>query len=59
VELNGGSVRGGRYDRIDFGVNWWATTRWKLGVNGGRTWLKRNNETGVTDSFLMRLQYVY
>jgi phosphate-selective porin OprO/OprP len=59
VELNGGSVRGGRYDRIDLGVNWWATTRWKMGVNAGRTWLKRNDETGVTDSFLVRLQYVY
>jgi phosphate-selective porin OprO/OprP len=59
VELNGGNVRGGRYDRVDLGLNWWATTRWKLGANAGRIWLDRDNKRGVADSLLLRVQYNY
>jgi phosphate-selective porin OprO/OprP len=67
VDLNGGSVRGGSYDRVDIAINWWATTRWKLGAVAGRTWLRRaplgsttgNAVRGTTDSLLFRLQYVY
>ncbi|GGD98103.1 hypothetical protein GCM10011529_00130 [Polymorphobacter glacialis] len=59
VDLDGGSVRGGRYKRVELGINCWATSWWKLGVIGGRIWLDRFGETGVIDSLLTRLQWVY
>ena len=59
VDLNGGAVRGGRYDRIEAGVNWWATTRWKAGLLWGHVWLGRFGETGRTHSLLTRIQWVY
>lgn len=59
VDLDGGSVRGGSYDRIDLGINWWATTRWKFGADVGRTWLRSGGTRGTTDSLLMRAQWVY
>lgn len=58
VDLDGGRVRGGSYDRIEIGANWWATTRWKLGLIGGRTWLRRDGTRGTTDSLLLRIQWV-
>ena len=59
VDLDDARVRGGRYQRVDIGVNWWITSRWKLGGLWGRTWLERGGTTGRTDSVLMRLQWVY
>jgi phosphate-selective porin OprO/OprP len=64
VDLDGGDVRGGSFDRIDLGFNWWATTRWKWGVVAGRTWLRQQPigalaTRGRTDSLLLRAQWVY
>jgi phosphate-selective porin OprO/OprP len=59
VDLDDGPIQGGRYDRIEVGVNWWATTRWKLGILAGRVWLDRDGVTGVTNTVLTRLQWVY
>ncbi len=59
VDLDDALVRGGHYERIDLGLNWWATTRWKLGGVWGRTWLVRNGTKGRTDSGLLRLQWIY
>ena len=33
--------------------------RWKIGFGWGHTWLDRFGKTGVTDSFLTRIQWVY
>jgi len=59
VDLSSGGIDGGRYDRIEVGANWWATTRWKFGVLYGHVWLKRDGETGHTQSLLTRLQWIY
>lgn len=59
VDLNDRQVRGGRFQRTDLGVNWWATTRWKFGAVWGRVWLDRKDLDGVTDTFLTRAQWVY
>lgn len=59
VDLDGGTVRGGRYDRIEIGLNWWATTRWKAGVLWGHVWLDRFGSIGETDSVLTRFQWIY
>ncbi len=59
VSLNGGSIRGGRFDRLEGGVNWWATTRWKFGLLAGHTWLDRDGEAGNMTSLMTRIQWVY
>ena len=59
VDLSSGAIDGGRYDRLEVGANWWATTRWKFGILYGNIWLKRFDSTGHTQSFLTRLQWVY
>lgn len=59
VDLNDGAIAGGRYDRVEIGLNWWATTQWKLGLLAGHVWLDRFGVTGTTDTLLTRLQWVY
>lgn len=59
VDLDSGPIRGGSYDRVEIGLNWWATTQWKLGVVAGHIWLDRFGFQGVTDTLLTRLQWVY
>ena len=59
VDLNDGPVQGGKYDRFEVGFNWWATREWKFGLVAGRVWLDRYGETGVTDTVLTRIQWVY
>jgi phosphate-selective porin OprO/OprP len=59
VDLDDGPVQGGKYDRLEIGFNWWATREWKFGLVAGRVWLDRFGETGVTDTLLTRLQWVY
>src|ERR1039458_118794 len=59
VDLDGGEVLVGKFDKTYLGINWWATRRWKIGFGWGHTWLDRNGTTGVTDIFLTRLQWIY
>lgn len=59
VDLDDGAVQGGRFTRVDVGVNWWATTRWKFGLDWGRTELDRQGKSGSTDTLLTRVQWVY
>jgi phosphate-selective porin OprO/OprP len=59
VDLDDGPLQGGKYDRMEIGLNWWATKEWKFGLVAGRVWLDRFGETGVTDTILTRLQWVY
>lgn len=59
VDLDDARVHGGRYERLDLGVNWWISRQWKLGGVWGRTWLESGGVTGLTDSALMRLQWIY
>jgi phosphate-selective porin OprO/OprP len=59
VDLDSAGVRGGSFDRLEVGANWWATTRWKWGAVLGRTWSRQNGVGGRTDSLLLRGQWVY
>lgn len=59
VDLSSAGIDGGRYDRIEVGANWWATTRWKFGLMYGHVWLRRDGQTGHSQSLLTRLQWVY
>ena len=59
VDLDGGTLRGGCFDRVEAGANWWATTRWKVGAVAEHTWLRQPATRGRMDSVLLRLQRVY
>ena len=59
VDLSSEGIEGGRYDRIEVGANWWATTRWKFSMIYGHVWLNRFGEQGTTHTLLTRLQWVY
>jgi len=56
VDLDDGAVAGGTFNRPQLGVNWWATRRWKFGLDWGRTRLERFGTIGTTDSVLARAQ---
>jgi phosphate-selective porin OprO/OprP len=59
VDLDDKNAAGGSYDRLSFGLNWWATTRWKFGVLYGFTWLDRFGTQGQSNTLLTRIQWVY
>jgi phosphate-selective porin OprO and OprP len=59
VDLEDAEARGGEFDRLSIGLNWWATRRWKMGMTYGRTWLDRDGTNGVADSLLARVQWVF
>jgi phosphate-selective porin OprO/OprP len=59
VDLDDGPVRGGRFDRLDAGANWWATTRWRFALIYGHVWNDRDGLTGETDTLLTRIQWIY
>ena len=52
-------VAGGIFDRETIGLNWWATRRWKVGIDYGLIHLDRGGITGTTNAVHMRLQWVY
>jgi phosphate-selective porin OprO and OprP len=59
IDLDDAGLRGGRFTKTFIGANWWATNRWRIAGGWGRTWLDRNDSTGVTDALLLRMQWVY
>ena len=59
LDLSDAEANGGEMDRLSLGLNWWASRRWKLGVDWGRTFLDRSGLESVTDSILARAQWVF
>ena len=59
IDLDDAAVAGGTMEKGAFGVNWWATRRWKFGVDYGLTDLKRFGTHGWTNSLHPRIQWVY
>jgi phosphate-selective porin OprO/OprP len=59
LDLDDAAVSGGSFDKTYLGINWWATRRWKAGFGWGRTWLDRFGDTGRTDAYHSRLQWVF
>lgn len=59
LDLDDADAHGGEMSRLSFGINWWATRRWKLGVDAGRTWLDRDGLNGTADSVHARIQWVF
>src|SRR5262249_14509388 len=58
VDLDDRLVDGGTFDRGTVGLNWWATRRWRLGVNYGVTNLDRFGVHGLTQTVHLRTQWV-
>jgi hypothetical protein len=46
VDVEDSQVDGGVFDRGTVGLNWWATRRWKIGVDYGLINLDRFGLTG-------------
>ena len=59
VDLADGSIDGGVLSHWYFGVNWWTSTQWKLGVSYGNADLDRDNLKGNTHMLLCRMQWMY
>jgi phosphate-selective porin OprO and OprP len=59
VDLTDGSIDGGMLTGWYFGVNWWASAQWKVGVSYGNTDLEQNNLRGNTQMVLFRTQWMY
>jgi len=59
VDLDDKLVKGGTLNKLYFGMNWWASIQWKLGVGYGFSDLNRFNTTGHTKALQLRMQWVY
>jgi phosphate-selective porin OprO/OprP len=60
VDLVDGSIDGGILSHWTFGVNWWASTQWKVGVSYGDANLDRGGiDDGNTKMLLCRMQWLY
>lgn len=59
VDLRDRLVDGGIFDRGTVGLNWWATRRWKVGVDYGLIQLDRFDTQGLTHAIHTRIQWVY
>jgi phosphate-selective porin len=59
VDVDDALVQGGIFDRGTVGINWWATRRWKVGLDYGLINLNRFSLNGVTHAFHTRLQWIY
>jgi phosphate-selective porin OprO and OprP len=42
-----------------FGVNWWASAQWKVGLSYGLADLDKGGLAGRTDMVLFRFQWLY
>jgi len=59
VNLNGGALHGGAYNKLFFGLNWWASRQWRISTSYGPTWLDRDGLNGFTQIFTTRFQWVF
>ena len=59
LDLDDRLVKGGTLNKLYFGMNWWASIQWKLGVGYGFADLNRFNTIGHTNALQLRMQWVY
>ncbi len=58
LDLTDGRLDGGLLDKWHFGLNWWASTQWKIGVSYGDALLDKAGLRGKTKMLLFRTQWV-
>ena len=59
LDFNDHSIEGGELDRWGLGVNWWASTQWKIGLSYGDAELDKHGTSGNTKMLLLRLLWMY
>jgi phosphate-selective porin len=59
IDLTDGPIDGGVLRKSHFGVNWWASQQWKLGLSYGDADLARAALDGNTKMLLFRSQWAY
>ena len=59
LDLTDQDIDGGRLNKWYFGLNWWASRQWKLGVGYGLADLNKAGLKGRTNSLILRVQWVY
>jgi phosphate-selective porin len=59
VNLTSRNIDGGILTKFTFGLNWWATQHWKVGMFYGVSNLKKDDILGVTNNFQWRIQWIY
>jgi phosphate-selective porin OprO/OprP len=59
VDLKDAAIDGGVLDKMHFGVNWWTSRQWKVGISYGDADLGRAGIYGNTRMLLCRLQWFY
>jgi phosphate-selective porin OprO/OprP len=59
IDLTDGAIDGGVLDKAHFGVNWWSSQQWKIGLSYGDADLDRNGSQGNTQMVLARVQWFY
>jgi phosphate-selective porin OprO and OprP len=57
--MRDGAIDGGILDKWYFGINWWASRQWKVGVGEGIADLNELGIKGRMTSLLLRVQWVY
>ena len=58
-DLTNGPIEGGVLDKWHFGVSWWASAQWKVGLSYGDADLNKTGLTGNTKMWLTRVQWLY
>jgi phosphate-selective porin OprO/OprP len=59
LDLRDGQIDGGALDKWHYGVNWWASNQWKLGLSYGDADLDRDSLQGNTKLWLARVQWLW
>ncbi|MXV53237.1 hypothetical protein GS399_19905 [Pedobacter sp. HMF7647] len=59
VDLDSKDIKGGKLVKFYGGLNWWATQYWRMAFGYGYSNLDRDNIKGITNSLIVRLQWIY
>ena len=59
IDLVDAAIDGGKLDKWHYGINWWISRQWKVGLSYGDADLFRNGVTGNTRLLLFRFQWFY
>lgn len=59
LDLTNGAIDGGVLGKWNYGVNWWASAQWKVGLSYGDANLDKGGIQGNTKMWLTRVQWLW
>ncbi|RDI11907.1 OprO/OprP family phosphate-selective porin [Flavobacterium sp. AG291] len=59
LDMDDKNIEGGTLNKLYLGLNWWATHYWRVTTGYGLGQLKKDGLTSYTNSFMVRLQWIY